>query len=259
MTTHPHAKKSLGQHFLHNEGACQRIVALAQLKPTDAVLEIGPGPGALTKHLLAIPPRQYLLIEKDDHWATHHAAQCTAYGEVLHADALTFPWTSLQGAWTIVGNLPYNVASPLIWDIVSQTPELSRAVFMIQKEVGQRLAAKPGGRDYGALSVWVQSYVAVHWGFVVGPGSFSPPPKVDSAVVSFTPLTEKPLCSPKALQKILKICFQQRRKQLQSILRKAGFSQTLDVLNALGIAPEARPETLTTKTFQQLAKKLFEE
>ena len=88
--------------------------------------------------------------------------------QVLNADALAFPWESLEGPWKIISNLPYNVGSPLMWDIVSRTPDLTRAVFMVQKEVAERLYAKPGTKDYGALSVWIQSYVRVEWGFVVG-------------------------------------------------------------------------------------------
>ena len=173
--------------------------------------------------------------------------------QVLNADALAFPWESLEGPWKIISNLPYNVGSPLMWDIVSRTPDLTRAVFMVQKEVAERLYAKPGTKDYGALSVWIQSYVRVEWGFVVGPGAFNPPPKVDSAVVTFIPLPrERHPADPKALSSILKLCFQLRRKQLQSILRRAGRDDTA-ALERLGIAPEARPETLTPEQFQQLA------
>ena len=147
-----------------------------------------------------------------------------------------------------------NLSSPLMWDIVSRTPDLTRAVFMVQKEVAERLYAKPGTKDYGALSVWIQSYVRVEWGFVVGPGAFNPPPKVDSAVVTFIPLPrERHPADPKALSSILKLCFQLRRKQLQSILRRAGRDDTAAALERLGIAPEARPETLTPEQFQQLA------
>lgn len=96
----------------------------------------------------------------------------------VNADALASLGSQLEGPWKIISNLPYNVGSPLMWDIVSRTPDLTRAVFMVQKEVAERLYAKPGTKDYGALSVWIQSYVRVEWGFVVGPGAFNPPPKV---------------------------------------------------------------------------------
>lgn len=174
------------------------------------MLEIGPGPGAITGIIHERGPAEFRLIEKDSYWAAHHAEleRPAPAVQVLNADALAFPWESLEGPWKIISNLPYNVGSPLMWDIVSRTPDLTRAVFMVQKEVAERLYAKPGTKDYGALSVWIQSYVRVEWGFVVGPGAFNPPPKVDSAVVTFIPLPrERHPADPKALSSILKLCF----------------------------------------------------
>ena len=257
MTAAPKAKKSLGQHFLKDPKISARIVDLLRIAPEDRVLEIGPGPGALTGIIHERGPSRLRLIEKDSHWAAHHAALPRSGSpevEVLNDDALAFPWESLDGPWKIISNLPYNVGSPLIWDMVSRVPDLTRAVFMVQKEVAERLYAQPGTKDYGALSVWVQSFVRVEWGFVVGPGSFTPPPKVDSAVVTFVPLPREqhPEC-PNALSSMLKLCFQLRRKQLQSILRRGGKGDPVAGLERLGIAPEARPETLSPKLFQQLA------
>jgi len=125
--------------------------------------------------------------------------------------------------------------------------------------VGDRLLAKPGGKDYGALTVWIQSFVAVQKGFVIGPSAFSPPPKVDSAVVVFTPLpSEKRPNHPEALSRLIKICFQQRRKQLQTILRHAEPQRfSPEILAALGIEGTQRPETLSVVQFQQLAEALF--
>lgn len=258
MTAAPRAKKSLGQHFLKDAKTSARIVDLLRITPEDRVLEIGPGPGAITGIIHERGPARFRLIEKDGYWAAHHAElerPASPAVEVLNDDALAFPWESLEGPWKIISNLPYNVASPLMWDIVSRTPELTRAVFMIQKEVAERLYAVPGTKDYGALSVWIQSYVRVEWGFVVGPGAFNPPPKVDSAVVTFVPLPkDRHPKNPEALSAMLKVCFQLRRKQLQSILRRAGRADPAAVLEGLGIAPEARPETLSPAQFQQLAE-----
>lgn len=253
----PRAKKSLGQHFLKDGRAAGRIVDLLRIAPGDRILEIGPGPGALTGLLAAASPSRLILVEKDAYWAGRHVTGAPQVGtapEVRNEDAMDFPWESLAGPWKIISNLPYNVGSPLIWEIVSRTPELARAVFMVQKEVAERLCARPGTKAYGALSVWVQSHVSVEWGFVVGPGAFSPPPKVDSAVVAFTPLeaARRPE-DPEALAATLKCCFQHRRKQLQSLLRKAGAADAAGVLSRLGIAPEARPETLPPALFQQLS------
>lgn len=259
----PHAKKSLGQHFLKYADTAERIVRLLRLEAGDRVLEIGPGPGALTGFLRAEPLKELVLVEKDNHYAAEHEAtpllpQGAQSVFVRHGDALAFPWENLTGSWKIIGNLPYNIASPLMWELVRRTPTLTRAVFMVQKEVAERLYAAPGGRDYGALSVWVQSHVLVEWGFVVGPEAFSPPPKVDSAVVAFLPLPlETRVFSADALSRTLKICFQQRRKQLQSLLRQQGFANSSELLQKLDIDPTARPETLSPIRFQRLAEVLF--
>lgn len=259
LFTAARAKKSLGQHFLRDERVVQRIVDLLRTEEGDQIMEIGPGPGALTALLRPLPWKKLLLLEKDDHYAAEHAARPLPGLEVVAGDALAYPWESLEGPWKIAGNLPYNVASPLMWDIVRRTPNLARAVFMIQKEVGDRLTAKPGTRDYGALSVWIQSFVSTRKGFVIGPAAFSPPPKVDSAVVVFEPIPEeKKPADPDALSRLIKICFQQRRKQLQGILRHAlPGSFTPDTLTSLGIDPAQRPETLAVEQFQKLADALF--
>lgn len=255
----PRAKKSLGQHFLKDDRIAGRIVDLLHVTSEDQVLEIGPGPGALTSFIAAACPARLVLVEKDAYWAEHHRAQAYRLEggntpEVCNQDALAFPWQSLVGPWKIISNLPYNVGSPLIWDIVSRTPELRRAVFMVQKEVAQRLCAVPGSRDYGALSVWVQSHMSVTWGFVVRPGVFNPPPKVDSAVIAMTPVApEARPRDPEALAALLRLCFQHRRKQLQSLFRKAGIVDPVPLLAAFDIAPEARPETLSPTLFQRLS------
>lgn len=259
LFTAARAKKSLGQHFLRDERVVQRIVDLLRVEEGDQIMEIGPGPGALTALLRPLPWKKLLLLEKDDHYAAEHAARPLEGLEVVAGDALAYPWRSLEGPWKIAGNLPYNVASPLMWDIVWQTPDLARAVFMVQKEVGDRLTARPGSKDYGALSVWIQSFVATRKGFVIGPAAFSPPPKVDSAVVVFEPLPkERRPEHPERLSRLVKICFQQRRKQLQSILRHA-LPQTFSpqLLVPLGIDPAQRPETLAVEQFQKLADALF--
>lgn len=259
----PQAKKSLGQHFLKYADTAERIVRLLRPEAGERVLEIGPGPGALTGFLRAEPLEELVLVEKDNHYAAEHKAKAllpTGVQSVLvrHGDALAFPWESLSGPWKIIGNLPYNIASPLMWELVRRTPSLTRAVFMVQKEVAERLYATPGGRDYGALSVWIQSHVRVEWGFVVGPEAFSPPPRVDSAVVAFAPLpVETRMFAADALSRTLKICFQQRRKQLQSLLRQQGFANSTSLLQGLDIDPAARPETLSPERFQRLAEALF--
>lgn len=249
----PAAKKSLGQHFLRRQGICERIADLVGPEPEDNLLEIGPGPGALTTVLERRPHARLLLLEKDSYWAGVRAESGPAGTEVRCMDALEFPWEELTGRWKLLGNLPYNVASPLIWDIVSRCHALTRACFMVQKEVGQRIAAAPGSRQYGALSVWVQAFVSTHLEFTVAPGAFVPPPKVDSAVLTFRMLPEPLVRDPDALASVLKLCFQQRRKQLGGIFRRQGREDLLARLASVGVPGTARPEELSVEQFLLLS------
>ncbi|MBP3731163.1 MAG: ribosomal RNA small subunit methyltransferase A [Mailhella sp.] len=253
------AKKSLGQHFLRDESVVRRIAALLQAEKGDQILEIGPGPGALTAMLRPLPWRRLVLIEKDDYYAGEHRRLALPGMEVISGDAMLHPWQQMQGLWIITGNLPYNIASPLMWDIVSRTPGLKRAVFMIQKEVAERILAPAGSKSYGALSVWIQSYCTAAKGFIVPPSCFSPPPKVDSEVIVLMPIeSQRRPAQPERLSSLLKICFQQRRKQLQAILRKR-FSENavLSALERAGVDPSQRPETLLPHQFHALADLLF--
>lgn len=252
MTEKPLPKKSLGQHFLVNQDLCRRIVELVNPDPMDKIIEIGPGPGALSRLLEASPHKLLLYLEKDDHWARERAAQSNSNSCTCLMDALSFNWATLDGDWKIMGNLPYNVASPLIWDIVSQTPQLQRAVFMTQLEVAQRIAALPSTPQYGALSVWVQSYTLPAIEIRIAPGSFRPPPKVYSAVLSFNPLAQKPE-HPFQLRQLLHLCFQNRRKQLGGIFKKNGMEFLLSGLEDMRLDQRSRPENLNPEHFCQLA------
>ena len=302
----PRAKKSLGQNFLQDANIARKIVNALDIGPKDQVLEIGPGPGALSGIIQARGPARLVLVEKDPHWARERmlagrgsvcrdaasgllcspeqdrkspapspkAAPSLPDDKLRHdptfavilADALTMPWERFSAPWKLIGNLPYNVASPLMWDIFSRTPGLVRAVFMIQKEVGQRIIAGPGTSAYGALSVWVQSHMRAKLEFIVPPQVFRPRPKVDSAVLSFEPLggPVRTMCraacaradfSPEALARTLKLCFQMRRKQLGTILRAGAFDP--GVLEPLGIDARIRPESLGPSEFHKLARALF--
>lgn len=268
----PRAKRSLGQNFLQDRNIARKIVAALGIAPGDAVLEIGPGPGALTEFLLQARPGELILVEKDPYWAKERMRSGEGALSVIMADALTMPWESFAGSWKFVGNLPYNIASPLLWDICSRTPGLTRAVFMVQKEVGLRITAQPGTSAYGALTVWIQSFMRVRLEFIVPPHVFRPRPKVDSAVLSFEPLdfpaqnavltddgndgrrgrTERRHAfDPAGLADTLKACFQLRRKQLGTIARYFGNSS--ESLEEIGIDPRLRPENLSPSSFQLLA------
>ena len=256
----PRAKKSLGQNFLRDRNIAAKIVAALRIGPEDRVIEIGPGPGALTRHIHAAGPAQLFLLEKDYHWATEHGRTRPAEPPMITpvlTDALCFPWERLTPArsWKVIGNLPYNVASPLMWDILSMAPGLARAVFMIQKEVGERIVAGPGSGAYGALSVWLQSFAVPRMEFIVPPQVFVPRPKVDSAVLSFEPLgTARGRFDPARLSRLLKVCFQQRRKQLQRILRGYVAEDVPALLSGLGLDPAMRPENLAPEDFHMLSE-----
>lgn len=257
MPAAPPPKKSLGQNFLKDNAICGRIAALLQAEPRDKIIEIGPGAGALTRALEAIPHSLLLLLEKDRYWSAARGASGGEGTIAINCDALRFSWNALTawGKWKIIGNLPYNIASPLIWDILSQCPALKKAVFMVQKEVALRLVAKPGTKSYGALSVWAQNFAAAKLEFSLAQGAFYPPPKVHSAVVSFIPLATRPE-NPAALKKLLDICFQKRRKQLGTIFRQAGLETLEKTLADMGVLPSERPENLSPRQFRQLSNHL---
>ncbi|MCL2123603.1 MAG: 16S rRNA (adenine(1518)-N(6)/adenine(1519)-N(6))-dimethyltransferase RsmA [Desulfovibrionaceae bacterium] len=254
----PKAKKSLGQHFLHQSSVAERIVQLLEVGPQDRVLEIGPGSGALSALLRIANPALLLLVEKDGYWAAERRK--AGDGQVVLMDAMHFAWNRItpDRPWKIIGNLPYNVASPLLWDIASQAGGLQRAVCMVQKEVALRVIAAPDTKRYGALSVWLQSFMRPQLIFTVGPGAFTPPPKVDSAVVLFEPLPRaQRVQRPEPLASLLKICFQNRRKQLRSIFRMHHREYALPILRELDIDPQSRPEHLAPKLFQELSARLY--
>lgn len=250
-------KRSLGQNFLRDENIARNIVAALEIGPDDCVLEIGPGRGALTKHITALGPKRFMVLEKDDALAEALSHWDNA-PEVWRGDALKFPWESLdtEGAWKIVGNLPYNIASPLMWEIVSRA-RFDRAVFMIQLEVAQRIKAEQGGKVYGALSAWIQNFTSVELLFKVPPHVFFPPPKVTSGVIRLKPKKNLPDApGAKALAALLHCCFQNRRKQIGNILKSKGIANYVEALEALGITPAQRPETLEPERFLALAKLL---
>ena len=245
-------KRSLGQNFLHDQGTARKITAALEPSPTQRVLEIGPGQGALTRWLQESGCALHAL-EKDGGLAAQLKERWPDVA-VITMDALKFDWRRLHGPWRVIGNLPYNVASPIIWDLVAQVPKLERGVFMVQKEVAHRLAAPPGSRSYGALSVWVQSHVQVRLLFTVGPQVFHPRPKVDSAVVRCSALPqEERLPESIPLRRLLALCFQQRRKQLKTILRPFWDDHLANWFQQQGLRPESRPEELTVRQFQSLA------
>ena len=237
--------RRLGQHFLDDPGILNRIVDALDPVPGETVLEIGPGKGSLTAALLA-RGLKVIAIEKDRDLA---AALPRENLTVLEGDALRLDWPPVP---KVVGNIPYYITSPLI-DKALTPPLPERVVFLVQAEVAERLAAAPGSKIYGALSVGVQAVCRVEKLLTVAPGSFKPPPKVRSAVVRLTPLAQPLIIDAESasFRVFVTACFSQRRKQLKNAV--PGFSAKQ--LEELGIDPTLRPERLPPETFVRLFRR----
>lgn len=246
-------KRSLGQNFLVDPHISRRIVAALRLEPGAPVLELGPGRGALTQ-ILAGHDGPVLALEKDRLLSRWLHQKYPDLG-VVQGDGLYFCWEKINkmpGIF-IVGNLPYNVASPMIWDLVSRARGWKAMVFMVQKEVAERMTAPEGTRTYGALSAWIANFVSSELLFTVPPQVFRPCPKVESAVVRFEPRLDPAWAEAEDLSWILKILFQKRRKQLGGIL-KDRWTRTLEAWCAeRGVRRQARPEELSPDFLRGLA------
>lgn len=250
------ARKRFGQNFLHDEGVIARIVAAINPKAGERMVEIGPGLGALTTHLL---PRLGALdvVELDRDVIPHLTETCAGLGElrVHQADALKFDFTALAGGshqLRVAGNLPYNISTPILFHLIDQIDALRDMHFMLQKEVVDRLAAAPGTADYGRLSVMVQYHCRVQKLFEVPPHAFRPAPKVDSAIVRLVPHEKPPVevHDLKAFSELVARCFSQRRKTLRNNLK--GWLDA-EGIEALGIDPAIRAETLGLAEFARLS------
>lgn len=253
------ARKRFGQNFLVDNGVIERIVRAINPTPGDTLVEIGPGQGALTEPLLAALGKLQA-VELDRDLATllrNRFAHCEGF--VLHeGDALAFPFDSLytgEGRLRVVGNLPYNISTPLIFHLLEYASGIADMHFMLQKEVVERLASPPGNKTYGRLSVMVQYYCKIDYLFTVPPHAFSPAPKVESAIVRLTPHRHKPCIAkdPVFLSQLVSACFQQRRKTLRNTLKPWLTDANRDTLDLdLGL----RPETLSVGDFVTLSNHL---
>ena len=249
-------KKSLGQHFLSDPKILGRIADALDPAPDEAVLEIGPGPGGLTAALLTRTSR-LTLIEKDREFLKPLRSR---FPQVIIAagDALELDWHALtgQGPFSVIGNIPYNITSPLI-DRALRPPRPRRVVFLVQKEVGDRLAAAPDTSEYGALTVGVQSVARVERLFSIPAGAFRPPPKVDSAVVRLTPLAEPLIRDDEVapFRRFVVGLFALRRKQLGRALRSllgVDAERAKALAAAAGLAETIRMETVAPAGFVAL-------
>ncbi|MCU0882442.1 MAG: 16S rRNA (adenine(1518)-N(6)/adenine(1519)-N(6))-dimethyltransferase RsmA [Hyphomonadaceae bacterium] len=251
------ARKSLGQHFLLDLNITRKIVKIAGLSPGQPVLEIGPGPGGLTRALLDSPCGSITAIEADARFVGH-LETCFAADlgrlTLIHADALKIDAAGLFDvsgpAPAIVANLPYNVGTPLLVNWLKGGRWWDRMCLMFQLEVCQRIVATPGSAHYGRLAVLVAAVANARLAMTLPPGAFVPPPKVDSGIVVLEPL-RMPFPDLAALETVTAAAFGQRRKMLRVSLRQLGDAEAL--LGQAGVEPAARPETLDPQAFQRLA------
>ena len=259
MNTPARPKKSLGQHFLHETRYIERIVAAIAPRPDEVVVEIGPGEGALTLPLLKAAG-SLTAIELDTDLIPGLQARAAGVGalSIIHADVLKVDFTAMAHRHgvqrlRVAGNLPYYISSPILFHCVEHAAAIADMHFMLQKEVVDRMAAEPGSKVYGRLSVMLQLACRVVPLFTVPPGAFRPPPKVDSAVVRLVPLepSERHDADPERLHAIVKAAFAQRRKTLGNALRQV---LDADAIRHAGIDPKARAETLAPTDFVRLAK-----
>jgi 16S rRNA (adenine1518-N6/adenine1519-N6)-dimethyltransferase len=254
--------RALGQHFLADPNTARRIVTLAGVGPGDCVLEVGPGVGSLTVALAAAGARvtaleldRHLIPVLDDALARAGVGSSV---QVVHGDALEVDLDVLLGGspHVMVSNLPYNVAVPIVMRMLGDVPAVARMLVMVQREVGDRLAAGPGTKDYGSVSVRVGYYAAARRVGLVPPTVFLPPPKVDSALVELIRHPRPPVDVPSVdgLFALVRAGFSQRRKMLRRVLRSELGDRTDTTLAAAGIDPAARAETLDLATWAALAR-----
>jgi 16S rRNA (adenine1518-N6/adenine1519-N6)-dimethyltransferase len=263
------AKKSLGQNFLVDPNYQKKIVDALSLTGDDELIEIGPGTGAITQHMVG-QVRRFTAIELDDQLA---AALRDRYSDepsfhLVHQDVMLVPLREIAEnveTLKIVGNIPYNITSPLIFKLLERENRPAMIVVMVQKEVADRIVAPPGDKDFGALSVGIQAVADAERLFVVPRGAFRPAPNVDSAVVRIVPRRPLQLSAAEEhdLRELTRAAFAMRRKQLQKILRSAElYELPADDVAALeqqlGYSLTVRPEQLSASQFVELSRKLRE-
>lgn len=247
------ARKRFGQNFLNDQSVITDIVRVINPQPSDALVEIGPGLGALTQPLLTeINQLTAIELDRDLIERLQNLADADRL-TLLNADALQFDFSSLasEHKLRIVGNLPYNISSPLLFHLLHQLDSIQDMHFMLQKEVIDRIVAEPSTRTYGRLSVMFQHYCDAEPLLEVPPDAFSPPPKVQSAVVRLTPLSvASPDVAFKTLERVVQMAFATRRKTLRN-----NFKQHLpaEAMESIDIDWTARPETLSVKEFASFA------
>ena len=254
MSRAPRARKRFGQHFLVDEGVLQRIADVVRLQPDDRLLEIGPGPGALTTYLYG-GSDVYVAVELDRDMVAPLRARFPDL-ELLSADILKVDLDAVLDppGWRLVGNLPYNISSPLLLKLFKHLPLIRDMHFMFQRELGQRIGAQPGSKSWGRLGVMTQYHCEVEALFDVSPEAFAPPPKVYSQVVRLVPRTTLAEVDMTLFSRVLQLAFSSRRKRIANGLR----GLPLDWARS-GVDQDARPDVLSVEEFVSLANAVDED
>lgn len=247
-----HPKKKWGQNFLRNRGAVERIVAAIEPQPGETILEIGPGEGVLTEKLAALGA-PLIAIEIDPELAAALQSRLGDRIDIRNEDALEAPLPDTP--FRAVGNLPYNVGTPILRRVIAD-PHCRRAVFMLQKEVADRLVAKPRGEQYGYLTLYTQLYASARTFMTLDPRSFYPPPKVRSAVVVLDPVQPDIACDRDELLRLISASFRMRRKKLVNNLTEWPREAVLAAMQKAGIEETARAEELGLKEFDRICAAL---
>jgi len=252
-------KKYLGQNFLFDPSIISRIVGAADIGPNDLIVEIGPGPGKLTK-MLAERAGRVVAIELDDRLYEKLKGELAGFSnvELINGDALKYNYEDLP-EFKIVANIPYYITTPIIFRLLSAKGKLKSMTLAVQKEVAERVVANPGTKAYGVLSVAVQYHSEPNLKFLIPKEAFRPVPKVDSAIVNIR-ILDKPsvdVRNEKLFFRIIKMAFSQRRKMLSNSLKSVR-EDVKEWLIRAGIDPHRRPETVAIEEFARLAN-LFDE
>jgi 16S rRNA (adenine1518-N6/adenine1519-N6)-dimethyltransferase len=251
------ARKRFGQHFLHDPNVLDRIVRAVQPLPNDRLVEIGPGRGALTRILIEAQPQTLDAIEIDRDLAESLREEFSSVESfTLHEnDALDFDFGTLAelrgGPLRVIGNLPYNISTPLLFHLLQNTSSISDIHVMLQREVVTRMAAKPGSGDYGRLTVMLAPWVRVERLFDVGPGAFQPPPQVWSSVVRLVIRPEPAFAVSPRFANVVSAAFSHRRKTLRNALKGLVTGEQIEECN---LDPGVRPEEVSPEQFNTLAR-----
>jgi 16S rRNA (adenine1518-N6/adenine1519-N6)-dimethyltransferase len=242
-------KKSLGQHFLKDEGVCRQIISVLQERPVERLLEVGPGGGALTKYLIEWPSIEFLAVELDEEKVEYlQKTYPSLQGKILHQSILEIE-PPFVGSFTVVGNFPYNISTQILFHLLEWRSQVECAVGMFQKEVAERVAAPSGNKVYGVISVLIQTFFTVEYLFDVHEQSFNPPPKVKSGMIRLLPRTDVPaFASEKKLFLLVKTAFNQRRKTLRNAVRGLFEPDVLD-----DPLFDLRAEALSVEQFAELS------